>query len=60
MKCTCPGLAIDKMKYEGGQGQVHGKVECRSTVQILGNIVCSIVPARCTLHEVYLSRINDR
>ncbi len=28
-------------------------------MQILGNIVCSRVPARCTLYEVYLSRIND-
>ncbi len=39
---------------------MHGKVECRSTVQILGNIVCSRVPDRCTLYEVYLSRFNDR
>ncbi len=39
---------------------MHCKVECRSTVQILGNIVCSRVPARCTLYEVYLSRISDR
>ncbi len=60
MKCNCPGLTMGKMKYQDVKDRCTCKVECRSTVQILGNIVCPIVPARCTLYEVYLSRISDR
>ncbi len=59
MKCTCPGLAINKMKYQ----EVKDRCTVRwsvSTVQILGNIVCSRVPDRCTLYKVYLSRISDK
>ncbi len=59
IKCTCPGLAIDTMKYQ----VVKDRCTVRWSVVVLcrlGKTVCSIVPARCTLYEVYLSRISDR